>query len=241
MLFNAAEVGRDVCLRDCVVVLPVSQKDFFDLTVCESGCTFVDTWDDLPADCEHVALLDIRLEETDHALKWVLQSPQRRLTIGLPPQWADNAEQIFDATNSATLVGYQRSNALILLRIRASQADDRPIEDFLAGRRSVVELGIAPVASAATEGADEVAVELAAQFANVLMLLDEYPLEKPVTVEVTDGPEVMDSEEIKRLRNELIKMTNAHDALQRKYDALATSRLGAFTLKRWEKRKKARD
>jgi hypothetical protein len=56
--------------------------------------------------------------------------------------------------------------------------------------------------------------------------------ENPVTAVQPEGPKADST----RLENDLILLKRRYDALDRKYTALANSRLGALTLRLWAKK-----
>ena len=237
MKFAVSLTDDNGSLSECVVVTPPDQRGIFDMTICENGCFFVDSFDDVPALASSVALMDIRMSRVEEALGWVGREEGRSLQLVVPNTWDENVEQILHEPGELTIDRFTVTECATVIGVRKTIVGDRPLDDFTFGMR--VNAQRAGKLGSADRLLSQSLAETAARLDNVLSLLAEYGRAIETKASNDDEPAAADAADVERLRNDLIKMRNAHDALQRKYDALASSRLGSYTLRRWEKKRKA--
>ncbi|WP_196717415.1 hypothetical protein [Actinomyces trachealis] len=241
MKFAARETGATEPLRNCTIVLPKEQYDYFDLSFCASNCIFVESLEEAMKYGGRIAIMDIRMEEVDKALKWVASHSGRRLQIVVPHMWNDMVQFVMSGDDANTLDQYTVHGSHILLGVRKAKSSDRSIADFKYG----MEIGEQVVGRMASEDrSDRKELQKALDKMDALMRYIEEQSQLLLTrlngsTSNQDERKLSPGSENERanLLNELVKVRNEFDALQRKYDALSSSTLGSLTLRMWERKK----
>ncbi|GAB3296443.1 hypothetical protein EK0264_15065 [Epidermidibacterium keratini] len=191
----------------------------------------------LDADLEettYLMLVDSRPEIWDEVARRWLISPQHRLEVVAERADLDVVIAFLGSPHELSLIGIAMGEEHIRFVLVAPQQSDRPIDDLLFGLRVGADRDL-PTGDVP----DPQESTIRERYRQVLESIAELPeglsFEPSVTV-----IESSDDDTLHKAEKRIERLQVEHDALRRKYDALANSKLGALTLRRWEKRRSAR-
>ncbi|RAX45688.1 hypothetical protein DQ354_09500 [Arthrobacter sp. AQ5-06] len=169
-------------------------------------------------------VLEAGLVSSDDRIIWALGFPFLETlellgSVGLP---ADTAVCVFAGEPSSAVVVSE-----------ACEAGRVDFASFQAGL-ALSELGSAdvPQESAVVRELDSRFRELATQHLNLLQTMAPAAAGALSTAEAREAPK---SDDVQKMENDLILLKRRYDALNRKYNSLAGSKLGRLTLKMWER------
>lgn len=216
-----------LALHDCVVVP--------DLTAIGSPHEHTDVIVDSPWQEE----IDDALEHADELLETT--ADEITLTLLLPPDRPSTIEQVVGSRRgrglSVTVVETRPERTIICLA-RAHDSD-RPIDDFATGLR-LSDLSTAAACRQTVHRLREDNGVLRRKLVDLLTYSLASSGDRPASGSAPDPRSGSDPQTVRRLEDEIVKLTRQRDALQRKYTALAESRLGRITLDRWERKRRRR-
>lgn len=181
--------------------------------------------------------IDRAFEHVDELLENV--PGEVSLTLFLRPDARPDLEYVLTSEQGQALslsVVETRAERTVVAFARAREGD-RPIDDFVAGLR-LSDMSAARARREVEHGLREENRVLRRKLLDLLAFALESAGARTEAVGEVSGPGEPDPLSVRRLEDELIRVTRDRDALQRKYTALAESRLGRMTLDRWERRRR---
>lgn len=236
--------GRWTSRAGALLVHPGPGLESFDLADCVVLAGFPDTIEGSSA-VAHVIVDRPLPEEIDPALERVDEMLERSgedvsLTFFLEAEGRPTLEYVLTSERGRALaVSVVETRAgRIVVGLERAREHDRPVDDFVAGLR-LSDLGLGSRRRGTEHHLREENTALRLKLLDMLAFSLESAggrTEAPGS-EVAAGTEP-DPSTVRRLEDEIIRLTRDRDALQRKYTALAESRLGRITLDRWERRRR---
>ena len=211
----------------------------YGLTALGGTCSVVSTLSDLVAaasTAERLALIDTRPEAILDACALVgaVVASDQPFHIIVPQVQVGLLDVLMDdvRTDVWALTGLHCDAASMHLEMVQSQEGDRAGADLVAGLRWG---SVSTWASEPSPDVGEVSI-LRGKLASALLLLRDLSAgEVAPTPDVAHVAPPLDLQARKDLENRVVTLQRKLDVLQRKYDALAGSRLGRLTLARWER------
>ncbi|KQT99839.1 hypothetical protein ASG53_03135 [Sanguibacter sp. Leaf3] len=136
--------------------------------------------------------------------------------------------EMIERSEDVAITSIAMRDGLSFVRLGAARAEDSSARDLVVGLVHGAEHGQASAAAQLVADAQEID-ELRRQLSQATEKLAAAQSQPSVRAE---------SEDARALESRLVAESKRLAALQRKYDALAGSRLGRLTLKRWEKKRR---
>lgn len=248
---SAGSVKQGIVVHDSWVVGNDYHMDSSGLDVFSDGCHFYTSLNEFASRMEEassVTVVESRPEEiaplfADLVKAWSVQ-PDLRVAALVPRGSMYSMLEYLDLqpySQELALVGIQIDSSRALLSFSPIRHGDGSLAEFLEGFR-LGETMAEPAAIVIRETNCVDPRNLESKLLGVLEAIsDMRPLEadEPMAEEtlVCDSVE---QAELDALLNKITKVTTERDALQRKYDSLASSMLGRATLRYWNWRRKAK-
>ena len=239
-------------IEDAVVAVDEYHRKQFGMRLLGSNCVIVkninDANNELAAgNYRKLATIDSRIESNiASCLRFSEISPQVccQLDLIFPSEELValyEALQSTPARSSLAIVAIGFRAGVVHLSIRHASPRDPGADILIAGILIGAEQEY-PVSHVHAMKDDSV-VELTEKLLSVLQAVDLSDAPDAPRREISDSTRIPNSpddsgEKIKHLEDQLVATRTELDSLQRKYTALANSRLGRLTLKRWDTRRK---
>lgn len=227
-----------------VLIHPGAGLEAFDLDDCVVLASLADTV--TGAGTTHLVVDRPLPEEIDTALERAEQSMgaggEVSVTFLLEAQGAPTLEYVLTSGSGQNLsvAVVETRGRRIVVGLEQSQEHDRPLDDLLVGLR-LSDLSRGETLRRTERDLREENRVLRHKLLDLLSFSLESASRPPdgargqasVPDSVVPAPD-----SVRGLEDEVIRLTRDRDALQRKYTALAESRLGRITLDRWERRRR---
>lgn len=230
MRLRGLEAPGDWAISDQAVLVPRRGQQVPDLSFIGTGCTIVADLDDLPAHCLRAAVLHDRAESVLEVLRWMRAVPGRGVDLVMSEDWENLLNQLVELDPCVALDRFGWSCGHLVVGMTAPRDEDPPATDFLQGLTiglcSHRAPGHGPEPSSGPRPAD----------LERLHSLVEFIAQHPGLGRRPDPAPALDATD----RAVLVRLRNDHDALERRYAALAGSRLGSLTLRYWRWRRARR-
>ena len=241
MRIRPADLPPPRPISHAIVCCDEYHRATFGLSDLGSECILVDNLDDLVASAaaaERFVVIDSRPEALLEALERLAEvlTADKTVQIVAPGASVGLVEMLLGdpGTDRWSLIGLRCDPQVLHCEVVPSRDADRSGVDLARGLRWG---SVASYPPDAVDDRDEVQV-LRARLASALLLVRDLTAGAPVTLGVPPRAPSGDEAGRRALENRLVSLQRQLDVLQRKYDALAGSRLGRMTLDRWERKRK---
>ncbi|MGO4956328.1 hypothetical protein ACTQ49_03490 [Luteococcus sp. Sow4_B9] len=233
------DIWHHPALKDEVVVCAPEERSKGLLGLVNSASLVVDSVADIPAGAGGVILLDSRPHALNELVRESIQhgfpSADARLLLVFSTEdlsiFASLAEGA--AAKELTITSFGVEDRSVTVEVAPSLPQDESAEDMIR----MLKLGMLTASPIARTGPDSDEIPLLrARLASALELLGEYASQAPSAEAPTETAPVS-APELAELQGRITTLNVKLAALQRKYDALAGSRLGRITLANWERKK----
>ena len=186
------------------------------------------------SDFKHAFLLNSNPESWIQTIRTWLTAPDRRLTIRIPLADTYLLQQAFELPDSYAMSTPRIINDIVEWTIKQSTPDDLDIQSFKKGYDLGHETARIEAPPQTRDRHDEF-IQSLESYRSLLETAKSFPEGTlgPVEPKLKTQSSAASDEP---LIHELTKVRRELDVLQRKYDALASSRLGSLTLRLWERR-----
>lgn len=238
-------------INDAVVVVDDYHRSRFGLEIIGTDCTIVSTpkegFEKYSESQDRIAIIDSRPEVFVETLELFTRGPWAELAEMVLVMPSHDFFSVHDAVSYSeigdllSIVGLTFEGELASVRIASSAETDSHSSVLVAG----LLLGIESAHAVPWQTSDTPS-EIQLLERKLLSLLESQdliaaeqgtaPFEFTVNESTPDASEA--ANRLEELEKQLVTASTKLDSLQRKYDALASSRLGKITLKHWERNRR---